>query len=383
MYSEPQPQIQVDQPEIPRGSVHQPGQRGLHRRAGRDRPEPASCPKRPGRRDRPRRSSKGRLSPSPARSRSGVEAARIPCSKASSTRPRDRVRSVSSAFPLSALSARKPRVWLPVQAMTVTVMAAATSRPARQTLLAGQPHQGDVPRKIDELLQGQSADPGAHMATTRSTAIPARKGQSTSMLGTAWGEESVSPEHQRRNASEAIAAGFAGPPPGPRPGGRGRLAANGLGPEQRYRQSTHGAPIPFEQEETEQAPHAASSDRVAAFATATLEPRPNLRRLYSAAPRRSQPVRTAGLPSNRAAWPTGMHIHRVMVDGFIKNDCVREISLVPAPRIGHINGREIMSSRTRRSRNAQGTSPVARERGFVRSHDQSAAPGARLHALVS
>ena len=39
----------------------------------------------------------------------GVEAARMPCSSASSVRPRDRVRSVSSAFPLSPLSVEETK----------------------------------------------------------------------------------------------------------------------------------------------------------------------------------------------------------------------------------------------------------------------------------
>jgi len=35
------------------------------------------------------------------------------------------------------------------------------------------------------------------------------------MLGITWGEESVSPEHQRRNARDAMAAGFPTPVPDP------------------------------------------------------------------------------------------------------------------------------------------------------------------------
>ena len=77
--------------------------------------------------------SSGMLSARPATSRSGVRPAKIPCSRASSSLARDFVRRTSSALPRSGLSVTKPMVWLPVHERTVNVIAAATTRPARQT----------------------------------------------------------------------------------------------------------------------------------------------------------------------------------------------------------------------------------------------------------
>ena len=154
IYNEPQPQITDDQPEPPPPRVV--NRAGKDFSLGRPTAGPAggSMPDDARKTRYTAQIKSGKLSAKPARSRSGVKPARTPCSRTSSNLSRDRVRSVRSFFPLSVFSARKPSVWLPVQASTVKVMSAETSRPAPDSA-GGLAHQSGVPRNIAKLLQRQ------------------------------------------------------------------------------------------------------------------------------------------------------------------------------------------------------------------------------------
>ena len=154
IYDEPHPQITVDQPEPPPPRVV--NRAGKDFSLGRPTAGPAggSMPEDARKTRYTAQIKSGKLSAKPARSRSGVKPARTPCSKTSSKLSRDRVRSVRSVFPLSVFSARKPSVWLPVQASTVKVMSAETSRPAPDSA-GGLAHQSGVPRNVAKLLQRQ------------------------------------------------------------------------------------------------------------------------------------------------------------------------------------------------------------------------------------
>ena len=85
--------------------------------------------------------SSGRLSPRPATSRSGVNAANIPCSIASSPRPRDLVSMIRSALRVSWV---KTQAWPIVQETTVNAIAIETSRLAAST--RGELPGGSGPR---------------------------------------------------------------------------------------------------------------------------------------------------------------------------------------------------------------------------------------------
>src|SRR5208337_4652558 len=212
IYNEPHPQITVDQPEPPPPRVVNRAGKVFSRGRPTAGPAGGSMPEDARKTRYTAQIKSGKLSAKPARSRSGVKPARTPCSKSSSKLSRDRVRSVRSVFPLSVFSARKPRVWLPVQASTVKVMSAETSRHARQTLRVAWRTRAACPGMSLSCFNASSG-PWNTIATAKSMARPARKAQRPSMLGITWGEESVSPEHQRRNARDAMAAGFPTPVP--------------------------------------------------------------------------------------------------------------------------------------------------------------------------
>src|SRR5208282_3366281 len=76
-------------------------------------------------------------------------------------------------LPLSVFSARKPSVWLPVQASTVKVMSAETSRPARQTLRVAWRTRAACPGMSNSRFNASSG-PWNTSATAKSTARPAR-----------------------------------------------------------------------------------------------------------------------------------------------------------------------------------------------------------------